>query len=184
MDSSSFNQGIRGYIKEQKKAARHEAAHFIVMVNLFADNLPLITKVELLDDKIGGKVSYSYPNKEQLKKLPYVFLAGEAMDSKIQNGDYESLLTIELPNKDSDLDQYLYLYFNIYGVNLHCSWNHDETREIIIKDLQYSVELCKKLERHIKNFADILLRDRIIEGDPLAKQIKLYSEKYLSEDFS
>jgi hypothetical protein len=154
--------------------ARHEAAHFIVMVYLLVDNLPLITKVALSDDNTNGVVSCDQT--KQVKEFFYVFLAGHATDPLIKVGYYHSLLTISRPFEDSDLDKYLDLYSKLNDVKL--LWDDVKTHEIIINDLQDTVKLCTKLDNDINDFATLLLGKRIIDGELLTHQIEHYSKKY------
>ena len=195
----SFYQGPRGYTKEEKKVARHEAAHFIVMVYLLRDILPLITLIEKVvksHDNQGpnGTVCCNHKIKQEEKEFLYVYLAGAAMDSLIpcapdellgtepnfiypktySKCDLDKLLGTErVPY--SDLDRYLTLYKEL---------NHVVLDEVIIKDFEETVKICTKLEKHIIAFADLLLEKTIIEGVPLAQQIEFYSNKHLLKDFS
>jgi hypothetical protein len=155
----------------EEKVARHEAAHFIVLIYLFVDNLPSITAVALTECNTNGKVEFPLP---QVKESLYVCLAGYAQDSLIPGISYK-LLSTE-PNPHSDLDQYLTLYENLNEVTL--LWYDGKTHEIVMKDFEETVKICTELENDINDFAILLLEKTIIEGELLTQQIEHYSKKY------
>ncbi len=172
---------------KEEKVAKHEAAHFIVMVYLLGDNLPLMTSIKgvaLFDDgknSINGKIYFDC-TKQEAKEFLYIYLAGKAMESLIE-GDSYKLLTDEIPTEYSDLGKYLALYSKLN--NGEFWWHEDKTSEIINKDFQYTVKLCKELEDDINGFATLLLEKRIITEGLLAQEIeKILNRKRLIEDFS
>ena len=165
---------------QEKKVASHEAAHFIVMIYLLRDNLPLrlIKGVALYDDgnhETNGIVCCDLTIKQEAKEFLNVHLAGKAMESLIE-GDSYKLLTDEIPTEYSDLYKYLALYSKLNDVNL--LWRHEETRKVIIKDFEETVKICQKLKDDINDFATLLLEKKIIMGGLLVQQIEHYSKKY------